>query len=46
MSALGGANSDDGPGGVALIDHDTFEVLGPWERDRGPQLLAYDVWLA
>ena len=44
MSALGGANGDDGPGGVALIDHDTFEVLGPWERDRGPQFFAYDVW--
>jgi methanethiol oxidase len=44
MSALGGANGDDGPGGVALIDHDTFEVIGPWELDRGPQLLAYDVW--
>ena len=26
MSALGGANGDDGPGGVALIDHDTFEA--------------------
>ena len=35
MSALGGANGDDGPGGVALIDHDTFEVIGPWEVDRG-----------
>ena len=44
MSALGGANGDDGPGGVALIDHDTFQVIGPWELDRGPQLLAYDVW--
>ena len=44
MSALGGPNGDDGPGGVALIDHDTFEVLGPWEKDRGPQHLAYDVW--
>lgn len=44
MSALGGANGADGPGGVALIDHDTFEVLGPWEADRGPQRLAYDVW--
>ena len=44
MSALGGANGDDGPGGVALIDHDTFEVIGPWEADRGPQFLAYDVW--
>lgn len=44
MSALGGANGDDGPGGVALIDHDTFEVLGPWEQDRGAQYFAYDVW--
>jgi selenium-binding protein 1 len=43
MSSLGGAN-DDGPGGVALLDHDTFEVIGPWERDRGPQYFAYDVW--
>ena len=44
MSALGGSDGDDGPGGVALIDHDTFEVVGRWERDRGPQYLAYDVW--
>jgi methanethiol oxidase len=44
MSALGGANSDEGPGGVALIDHDTFEVIGAWELDRGAQFFAYDVW--
>ena len=44
MSALGGANSDEGPGGVALIDHDTFEVIGRWELDRGSQFFAYDVW--
>ncbi|EUA22489.1 56kDa selenium binding family protein [Mycobacterium xenopi 3993] len=44
MSALGGADGNDGPGGVALIDHDTFEVIGPWEVDRGPQFFAYDVW--
>ena len=44
MSALGGANGADGPGGIALIDHDTFEVIGGWEIDRGPQILAYDVW--
>ena len=43
MSSLGGAN-DDGPGGVALLDHDTFEVIGPWEKDRGAQYFAYDVW--
>jgi methanethiol oxidase len=31
---LGGANGNDGPGGVALLDHDSFEVIGPWELDR------------
>ena len=44
MSNLGGANGSDGPGGVALIDHDTFEVTGAWETDRGEQHFAYDVW--
>jgi methanethiol oxidase len=44
MSALGGANGDDGPGGVALLDHQTFDVIGPWEVDRGEQFFAYDVW--
>jgi selenium-binding protein 1 len=44
LSALGGANGNDGPGGVALLDHTTFDVLGRWEIDRGPQYLAYDVW--
>src|SRR6266511_916687 len=44
MSNLGSANGSDGPGGVALIDHDTFEVTGAWETDRGDQRLAYDVW--
>jgi methanethiol oxidase len=44
MSNLGAANGGDGPGGVALIDHDTFEVTGAWETDRGEQYFAYDVW--
>ena len=44
MSNLGGANGSEGPGGVALIDHDTFEVTGAWETDRGDQYFAYDVW--
>jgi len=44
MSNLGGADGADGPGGVALIDHDTFEVTGAWETDRGEQHFAYDVW--
>jgi 56kDa selenium binding protein (SBP56) len=44
MSALGGANGNDGPGGVALLDHDSFQVIGAWELDRGAQYFAYDVW--
>ncbi|MDH6576833.1 selenium-binding protein SBP56-related protein [Kitasatospora sp. MAP5-34] len=44
LSCLGGANGADGPGGVALLDHTSFEVLRAWETDRGPQHLAYDVW--
>src|SRR5918999_2092662 len=44
MSNLGGADGSEGPGGVALIDHDTFEVIGAWEADRGEQHFAYDVW--
>ncbi|MDE2843855.1 MAG: selenium-binding protein [Chloroflexota bacterium] len=38
-SAEGGA-----PGGILRIDHNTFEPLGAWELDRGPQTLAYDFW--
>jgi methanethiol oxidase len=41
---LGGANGNDGPGGVALLDHDSFDVVGPWESDRGEQWFAYDGW--
>jgi methanethiol oxidase len=44
MSCLGGANGEDGPGGVALLDHDSFEVTGRWESERGDQYLAYDLW--
>src|SRR5215510_13750681 len=32
------------PGGVFLMDHESFDVLGRWELDRGPQELAYDFW--
>jgi selenium-binding protein 1 len=42
-SALGSA-SGDGPGGIFLMDAETFELKGPWEQDRGPQQLAYDFW--
>ena len=42
-SALGSA-SGDGPGGIFLMDANTFELKGQWEKDRGPQTLAYDFW--
>jgi selenium-binding protein 1 len=32
------------PGGVFIMDHESFEPLGRWEVDRGPQLLSYDGW--
>jgi selenium-binding protein 1 len=43
VSALG-SPSGDGPGGIFIIDPESFEVLGKWEIDRGPQYLAYDFW--
>jgi selenium-binding protein 1 len=43
VSALG-APDGGGPGGVFLMDHESFDVLGRWEFDRGPQFLAYDLW--
>jgi selenium-binding protein 1 len=39
-----GQPGGDGPGGVFMLDHQTFDVIGPWEKDRGPQQLAYDFW--
>ena len=41
MNALG-APDGDGPGGIFTIDHETFEVKGRWEKERGPQHLSYD----
>jgi selenium-binding protein 1 len=41
MNALGAPNGD-GPGGIFMLDHETFAVKGRWEQDRGPQYLAYD----
>jgi methanethiol oxidase len=43
VSALGNPDGD-GPGGVFVMDHDSFEPLGRWEVERGPQRLAYDFW--
>jgi methanethiol oxidase len=41
VSALG-SPSGDGPGGIFALDHDSFEPLGRWEVERGPQNFGYD----
>lgn len=43
LSALG-APDGNGPGGTFLLDPETFDVLGRWELERGPQELMYDIW--
>ncbi|MGH7516910.1 MAG: selenium-binding protein SBP56-related protein [Gemmatimonadales bacterium] len=37
-----GTPDGGGPGGVFVLDHESFDVRGRWERDRGPQHLSYD----
>lgn len=43
LNALGAVDGN-GPGGIFVLDHETFEVKGAWEKERGPQYLAYDFW--
>ena len=43
VSALG-SPSGEGPGGIFILDPESFDVLGKWELDRGPQELHYDFW--
>ena len=43
LNALGSPDGD-GPGGIFMMDPETFEVRGRWELDRGPQHLSYDFW--
>ena len=43
VAALGNREGK-APGGIFLMDHETFEIRGQWEIDRGPQQLAYDAW--
>ena len=43
LNALGSPEGE-GPGGIFVLDPETFEVKGRWEADRGPQYLAYDFW--
>ena len=46
VSMLGGGGKDgtDGPPGIFIMDCETFDILGRWEIDRGPQTLHYDFW--
>jgi selenium-binding protein 1 len=43
LNALGSVTGE-GPGGIMMIDPETFELKGRWECERGPQYLAYDFW--
>src|SRR6201993_155608 len=43
VSALGNPDGG-GPGGIFVMDQESFDVLGKWELDRGPQELSYDFW--
>ena len=43
LNALGAVDGG-GPGGIFVIDAETFDIRGPWEVERGPQHLAYDFW--
>lgn len=43
LNALGSPEGE-GPGGIFIMDPETFDVRGRWELDRGPQHLAYDFW--
>lgn len=44
VSALGGADGPDEAGGIFLLDCESFDPLGAWEVDRGPQRYSYDFW--
>ncbi len=44
MNALGGAEDGGGPGGIFLLDCESFDLRGSWEVERGPQHYAYDFW--
>lgn len=45
LTCLGGKDDEDeGPGGIALLNHATFAVERAWETRRGPQRFHYDAW--
>ncbi len=46
VSTLGGGGEDGtvGPPGIFIMDCETFDILGRYEMDRGPQDKHYDFW--
>ena len=40
----GPGTGNGGPGGIFLLDCETFDIRGQWEVERGPQHYAYDFW--
>lgn len=46
INTLGGDGKGDteGPAGMFLLDCETFEILGRWEKNPSPQRLQYDFW--
>ena len=36
--------TDGSPPGIFIMDCETFDILGRWNIDRGPQNLHYDFW--
>jgi methanethiol oxidase len=43
ISMLGNAEGD-APGGIAVLDAKSFDVVGRWEDEKGDQELMYDFW--
>ena len=41
LNALGAVDGN-GPGGIFMLDHETFQLQGKWEVERGAQYLSYD----
>ncbi|MEL6575121.1 MAG: selenium-binding protein SBP56-related protein, partial [Pseudomonadota bacterium] len=46
VSTLGGGGADgtDGPPGIFIMDCQTFDIIGRYEIERGPQDKQYDFW--
>jgi methanethiol oxidase len=43
VSGLGGRNADQA-GGIFRLDCESFDLLGAWQAETGPQRYQYDFW--